>query len=264
MLIQVYFVFLVKLMEEIFRVLFLIVIGFLAGIINTLAGGGSLFTLPVLIFLGLPPNVANGTNRIAIVVQSLSGAVGYRSKGVTSFPFNIYLGISASFGAYIGAQLAIDIDGYIFNKVLAIIMVIIGVLILFRQKKLELKLPERLEGKYLFWSIIGFFVIGIYGGFINAGIGIVIMLFLNRFNQMSLVKTNATKVAVVFIYSTVALIIFSFNDSVDWKMGLFMALGTIFGAWFASRWSVKTGDSVIRYAMLITISIMAVKLWFFE
>ena len=264
MLIQVYFVFLVKLMEEIFRVLFLIVIGFLAGIINTLAGGGSLFTLPVLIFLGLPPNVANGTNRIAIVVQSLSGAVGYRSKGVTSFPFNIYLGISASFGAYIGAQLAIDIDGYIFNKVLAIIMVIIGVLILFRQKKLELKLPERLEGKYLFWSIIGFFVIGIYGGFINAGIGIVIMLFLNRFNQMSLVKTNATKVAVVFIYSTVALIIFSFNDSVDWKMGLFMALGTIFGAWFASRWSVKKGDSVIRYAMLITISIMAVKLWFFE
>lgn len=262
--IRLYFVFLEKLMEEVFQLLFLIVIGFLAGVVNTLAGGGSLFTLPVLIFLGLPPQVANGTNRIAIVVQSLSGAMGYRSKGVSSFPFNIYLGISASFGAYIGAQIAIDIDGYIFNKVLAIIMVIIGVLILFRQKKLELELPERLEGKYLFWSILGFFVIGIYGGFINAGIGIVIMLFLNRLNHMSLVKTNATKVAVVFIYSTVALILFSYNDAVDWKMGIFMALGTSFGAWFASRWSVKKGDRVIRIAMLVTICIMAVKLWFFD
>ncbi len=251
-------------MEEIFQALFLIVIGFLAGVINTLAGGGSLFTLPVLIFLGLPPQVANGTNRIAIVVQSLSGAIGFQSKGVSSFPFNIYLGISASIGACLGAQIAIDIDGYIFNKILAVIMIVIGILILFRQKKLEFQPPERLKGKYLFWSILGFFIIGIYGGFINAGIGIVIMLFLNRFNQMSLVKTNATKVAVVFIYSTLALLIFSYNDAVDWKMGLFMALGTIFGAWFSSRWSVKKGDRVIRYAMLTTIFIMAVKLWFFE
>ena len=151
-------------MEEIFQVLFLVFIGFLAGVINTLAGGGSLFTLPVLIFLGLPPNVANGTNRIAIVVQSLSGAVGFKSKGISSFPYNVYLGISASVGAYLGVQIAIDIDAYIFNKILAILMVVVGILILLRQKKLEIKLPERLNGKYLFWSILGFFIIGIYGG----------------------------------------------------------------------------------------------------
>ena len=251
-------------MEEIFQVLFLVFIGFLAGVINTLAGGGSLFTLPVLIFLGLPPHIANGTNRIAIVVQSLSGAVGYKSKGVTSFPFNVYLGISASIGAYLGAQIAIDMDAYIFNRILAILMVVVGILILLRQNKLEIKLPERLNGKYLFWSILGFFIIGIYGGFINAGIGIVIMLFLNRFNYMSLVKTNATKVVVVFIYSAVALIIFSFNDAVDWKTGLVMAFGTSFGGWFASRWSVKKGDQFIRYIMLSTVFIMAFKLWFFE
>ena len=81
---------------------------------------------------------------------------------------------------------------------------------------------------------------------------------------MNLVKTNATKVAVVFIYSLVALLIFALNDAVDWKMGAFMAVGTSLGAWWASRWSVKKGDRVIRYAMLITLFIMAVKLWFFE
>ena len=250
-------------METIFQSLFLIIIGFLAGIINTLAGGGSLFTLPVLIFLGLPPTVANGTNRIAIIIQSLFGTLGYKSKGISSFPFNIYLGISSSIGALIGAYIAIDFNEILFNKVLAIIMVFVGMLILFRKKNIELNLTERLEGKYLFWTIIGFFFIGIYGGFINAGIGIVIMLILNRYNNMTLVKTNATKVSIVLIYSLFALIIFVNNDAINWEYGALLAFGTIFGAWFASRWSVKKGDRVIRLALLISVSLMSIKLWFY-
>lgn len=251
-------------MEEYIQAVILIVVGFFSGVINTLAGGGSLFTLPVLIFLGLPPNIANGTNRIAIVIQSLSGALGYKSKGISNFPFNIYLGISASIGAVIGAQIAIDLDGRLFNRILAIILIVVGGLILMNAKNLTHKLPERLTGKYLLFGIIGFFFIGIYGGFINAGIGIVIMLFLNRINRLSLVKTNASKTAIVFIYSSLALAVFAFNDAINWKLGLLMALGTSVGAWWASRWSVKKGDQVIRWAMLITIGIMAVKLWFFE
>ena len=251
-------------MEEYIQAVILIVVGFFAGVINTLAGGGSLFTLPVLIFLGLPPNIANGTNRIAIVIQSLSGALGYKSKGISNFPFNIYLGISASIGAVIGAQIAIDLDGRLFNRILAIILIVVGGLILMNAKNLTHKLPERLTGKDLLFGIIGFFFIGIYGGFINAGIGIVIMLFLNRINRLSLVKTNASKTAIVFIYSSLALAVFAFNDAINWKLGLLMALGTSVGAWWASRWSVKKGDQVIRWAMLITIGIMAVKLWFFE
>ena len=251
-------------MEEYIQAVILIVVGFFAGVINTLAGGGSLFTLPVLIFLGLPPNIANGTNRIAIVIQSLSGALGYKSKGISNFPFNIYLGISASIGAVIGAQIAIDLDGRLFNRILAIILIVVGGLILMNAKNLTHKLPERLTGKYLLFGIIGFFFIGIYGGFINAGIGIVIMLFLNRINRLSLVKTNASKTAIVFIYSSLALAVFAFNDTINWKLGLLMALGTSVGAWWASMWSVKKGDQVIRWAMLITIGIMAVKLWFFE
>jgi uncharacterized membrane protein YfcA len=134
---------------------------------------------------------------------------------------------------------------------------------LIRRKSLSLNVPERLSGTYLIYAVLGFFIIGIYGGFINAGIGIVIMLFLNRLNRLSLVKTNATKVLVVMIYSSVALILFAFNGAVDWKLGSLMALGTLFGAWWASRWSVKKGDTVIRIAMLGTLFIMAMKLWFF-
>ena len=249
-------------METILQSFFLVCVGFLAGIINTLAGGGSLFTLPVLILMGLPPTVANGTNRIAIIIQSLSGTMGYKSKGINSFPFNIYLGVSSGIGALIGAYLAIHFDEILFNKVLAFIMILFGTLIFFRKKNLKLELVERLEGKYLFWTIFGFFFIGIYGGFINAGIGIVIMLILNRYNNMTLVKTNATKVTVVLIYSLVAFVIFVKNGAVDWKYGIQLSFGTFVGAWFASRWSVRKGDNVIRFVLIISVSLMSIKLWF--
>lgn len=251
-------------MEDIYQKILLIVVGFIAGIINTLAGGGSLITLPVFIFLGLPPTIANGTNRISIVIQSITGTLGYRSKGIFTFPFNLYLGIIASVGAVIGAQIALVIDGAIFNKILAIIMIVVAVLLVFKTNTLKIEVPERLSGKYLVYAMIGFFFIGIYGGFINAGIGIVILLFLNRVNQLNLVKSNATKVVIVAVYSSVALAYFAYNDAIAWELGLWMALGTSFGAWWASRWSVKKGDRVIRIAMIVMVGIMAFKLWFFD
>ena len=250
-------------MEDIQEVLILVVSGFIAGVINTLAGGGSLLTLPILIFLGLPPGVANGTNRIGILMQSISGTLGYKSKGISTYPFNVYLGISASIGALIGAQIAIDIRGDLFNKILAIIIVVVGFLIVFKSKSNIKVLKERLTDKYLFISCIAFFFIGIYGGFINAGIGIVIMFFLTRYNRLSLIKTNAAKVALVGFYTAGALALFAYNNKVNWTMGLWLSFGTIFGAWFTSRYSVKKGEKVIKIALLIMVVVMAIKLWFF-
>ena len=250
-------------MSDILQYGLLIIVGMLAGVINTLAGGGSLLTLPVLIFMGLPPNVANATNRIGIAFQALIGTAGYRSKGVSNFPFNIYLGISALIGSLIGAQIAVDIKGETFNKLLAIIMLFVVAVIVFKPKASSLQLPERLTGKYLFYAIIGFFFIGIYGGFINAGIGFVIILFLNNVNRLSLIKTNATKVSLVFIYTCGALALFAYNGKVDWSTGFVLAIGTSIGAWWSSRWSVDKGEGVIKIAMVIMVSLMSIKLWFF-
>ena len=250
-------------MNDLLQYGLLILVGMMAGVINTLAGGGSLLTLPVLIFMGLPPNVANATNRIGIAFQALIGTAGYRSKGVSNFPFNIYLGISALMGSLIGAQIAVDIKGETFNKVLAVIMIIVVAIIVFNPKVSSLKLPERLTGKYLFYAIVGFFFIGIYGGFINAGIGFVIILFLNNVNRLSLIKTNATKVSLVFIYTCGALALFAYNGTVDWITGFVLAIGTSTGAWWSSRWSVDKGEGVIKIAMVVMVSLMSIKLWFF-
>ena len=157
-------------MLEWYHYLLLIAVGFAVGFINTVAGGGSLLSLPTLIFLGLPPAVANGTNRVAIVIQTAMGTAGFKSKGISTYPFNIYLGISAFLGAIIGAYIAVDIDGETFNRILAIVMIAVVLIIIFKPKMRIDEMQERLTGKYLWIALVVFFFFGIYGGFINAGL----------------------------------------------------------------------------------------------
>ncbi len=251
-------------MEEWYHYVLIIPIGFIVGFINTIAGGGSLLTLPVLIFLGLPPNVANGTNRVAIVIQTAMATAGFKSKKVSTFPFNLYLGTSALMGSIIGAYLAVDIKGETFNKILAIIMIVVVLIIIFKPKIRSEEFLERTQGKYLWLNIVAFFFFGIYGGFINAGIGFIIILFLHYVSQMTLVRANATKVVVVLLYTVSALIVFVLNDKVNWGVGLVLAFGNGSGAWLASRVSVKKGDGFIKNFIVVMVILMAIKLWFFD
>lgn len=250
-------------MNPIVEILVLIVVGFIAGIINTMAGGGSLLTLPILIFLGLPPSIANGTNRIAILFQNVFTTAGFKSKGVKTFPFSIYVGISALFGAILGARIAVDISGETFNKILAIIMVVIVVYMVLKSKNKHLAALEKTSGKQLWVSIVLFFFVGVYGGFIQAGVGFIMLLILSSVNNISLVKSNAIKVTVALIYTVAAVAVFAYNDKINWRIGLTLAIGTALGGWFASRWSVKKGDEIVRKFLIVMVVIMAIKLWFF-
>ena len=246
-----------------YDLLILVAAGLFAGFVNTMAGGGSLLTLPLLIFFGLPPATANGTNRIAIFVSTSSATLGFRSKNVNSFPVSIYLGITAFLGALIGARIAVEIDGLLFNKILAIIMMVVVVLMVFKPNYKSELLEPKTTGKTLIWSMIAFFFIGIYGGFINAGIGFIIMLFLNYVNKLDLVRVNATKVALVFIYTTGALATFVLSGHINLKYGVALAIGNAAGAFFASRYSVRKGEGVIKIVMIVMVIAMSVKLWFF-
>ena len=250
-------------MDAWYHYLLLVGVGFVVGFINTVAGGASLISLPVLIFLGLPPAVANGTNRIAIALQTATAVAGFKSKGVSTYPFNLYLGLAALGGSVIGAYIAVDIKGETFNRILAIIMIAVVLLIVLKPKIKMAELQERVTGKYLWIGCLAFFCIGIYGGFINAGIGFVIILFLHYFNRMSLVRVNATKVAVVFIYTLAALLVFILNDKVIWQVGLVLAMGNVLGAWFSSRISVRKGDGYIKVFLVVMVLAMSVRLWFF-
>ena len=242
---------------------FLILLGFVVSIINTMAGGASIITLPVLIFMGLPSSVANGTNRIGILFSSFSAHCGFKSKGINTFPFSIYLGISALLGSLIGAKIAISVEDDIFNKILSVIIIVVSILILFKPKtKLNFNSKKK-STKEIVISCVVFFFIGIYGGFVNAGIGLVVMLFLSYFNKMNLVKVNATKSIVILIYTAAAFLIFLYNDLVNFPYGISIALGTLYGGWKASVISVERGEGIIKIFMIISLIIISVKLWFF-
>lgn len=236
--------------------------GVFAGFINTVAGGGSLLTLPIMIFMGLPSNVANATNRVAIFSQNLFSVAGFRSKGVSAFPYAFWLAGTAIIGAIIGAQFAMDIKGEVFNRILAIIMIAVLLLTIFKPGS-KVGQSEKMEPKDQIIGAISFFFIGIYGGFIQAGVGFIIIAALTNVNALSLAKTNSIKVFVVLIYTISALGVFIYQDMINWTYGLTLAVGNSTGGWIASRWSADKDDKWIRIILIITVSVMAIKLWFF-
>ncbi|WP_299241901.1 TSUP family transporter [uncultured Aquimarina sp.] len=248
-------------MNESLLLILLAFVGFLAGVINTIAGGGSLLTLPMLIFMGLPPSMANGTNRIGIFIQSITSVAGFKSKGIQPTLFSVYLGISALVGSLIGARIAIDIKGETFNRILAIVMLIVVLFMVFKPKMNVEDFVERVQGKYRLIGILTFFVIGIYGGFIQAGVGIFILLALTSINRMGLVKSNAVKAVIVFIYTIGALAIFALDNQINYLYGFVLAFGNATGGWIASRWSVKKGDGLVKIFLIIMVIAMAIKLW---
>ena len=243
-------------------IIILFLCGIIAGFINTIAGGGSLLTLPILIFMGLPSNIANGTNRVAIFMQNIFSISGYKSRGISDFKYSSWLSISALIGAIIGAKIAVDIDEELFNKILALVIVIVVSTIVFNRKSLN-KNSKKLNISNKIISAILFFFIGIYGGFIHAGVGFIILTVLSNFNGIKLSKANSIKVFVVFVYTTFALIIFIMENKINWILGINLGVGNSIGGWIASRWSYNKSDEIIKIFIVISSSIMAIKLWYF-
>lgn len=246
-----------------FDALILIIAGLFTGVINTLAGGGSLITLPLLIFMGLPSVEANASNRIGIFLQSLVATGGFKSKGVFVFPYAAWASISAVIGCVIGAYFAIDIKSDLFNKILAIVMVIVMVLTVLKPYITKAGVNEIFSFKSKFLSVGIFFFIGIYGGFIQAGVGFFIIATLTGIHGLNMAKTNSIKLFVVVCYTSIALVIFWWEDQIRWDYGLTLAAGNAVGGWFASRWSVGRDDKWIRMILIITVFALAIKLWFF-
>lgn len=241
---------------------FLIGAGIFAGFVNTVAGGGSLLTLPLLIFLGLPSSEANASNRVAIFAQNIFSVAGFRSKGVRVFPFAIYVAIPALIGSVIGSKIAVDIDETLFNRILAVIMLMVMGITIFKPK-VKAHAEEMLSTKKILLSVFIFFFVGIYGGFIQAGIGFIMIAVLTGIHSFRMAKTNAIKVFVALTYTSAALVVFYLSGKIRWEYGLVLAAGQSLGGWVASRWSVGVSDQVIRMILLVMVVALSIKLWFF-
>jgi uncharacterized membrane protein YfcA len=242
------------------ELLLVVVAGIFSGFVNTVAGGGSLITLPLLIFLGLPPAAANATNRVAVIVQSFAGTAAFHHQKLINYKLSIPLGISATVGSAIGAWYSTSLDEDTFTRIIAVVIVLVVISMFFKSKIYTAEQAEQTRSNWI--GIVIFFFIGLYGGFLQAGVGFLIMAAVNRYYKIDLVRTNAIKVLVVFIYTIIAVVIFIWTDLIAWKVGLLLAAGNAAGAWWASFWSVKRGEKGIRIVVAVMAIAMAVKLWF--
>jgi hypothetical protein len=235
--------------------------GIIAGTVNVLAGGGSLLTLPILIFLGLPSSVANGTNRIAIFFQNIFAIRSFRRHGVFPLKIALFCTAPALIGSYIGASLAVNIDDAMFNKILALIMV--GVMILTALDPARNYAAAEIKTTPLRFAIllVTFFGVGLYGGFVQAGVGFLIISGL-LVHGLDLIRINAIKVIVIFAFTAVALAVFISHGEVNYSLGIALAVGNSIGGIIGSRLAVRKGHTWIKQIVTVTVFVFALKLFF--
>lgn len=239
------------------EIILLIVSGLLVGFINTLAGGGSIISLSILMFLGLPANVANGTNRVAIFLQNIAAVGSFKQQKVLDQKKGFWLAIPATIGSVIGAWIATDMNEEIIEKAIAIVMLIMMIVILYKPQRWLKGKKELQDKKVTIGQMILFFVIGIYGGFLHMGVGYALLAGIVLGAGYDLVKANAIKVFIILIWSPVILVVFMINGQVNYLYGIILSIGNIIGALIASRLAVKQGANFVRWVIIAVILLTA-------
>ncbi|MEZ4861587.1 MAG: sulfite exporter TauE/SafE family protein [Caldilineaceae bacterium] len=240
-----------------------IIAGIVAGIINTLAGSGSLVTLPMLVFLGLPANVANGTNRIGVLLQNVVGISTFYQRGQLDLRGGLWLVGPAVLGSIIGARIAVDLNERWMNYTIGAVMVIMLFVILLKPDRWLRQQSVVQSGRPSLLTLGIFLLVGAYGGFIQAGVGIFLLAAMVLGTGYTLVHANAIKLLIVFAFTIPALAIFFVNGQVNWGLGLLMAVGQSIGAWLAATFATSNKDAnrwVRR--LLITVIIVSILKFF--
>jgi hypothetical protein len=223
--------------------------GAVAGFINTLAGGGSFLTVPLLVLAGLPPTDANGTNRVGVFVQNAAAMAGFRQAGVPGIADALRLLPATLAGSWIGAYLASSVSDALFSRSFGVIM-LLALPVILRNPTPRAPGGQSRLARWLEHAL--YLAVGLYGGAIQAGIGIPLLLALAGIGGLDLVRANSVKVVINAALTAVALAQFAWAGEVWWVHGLTLAVGTGAGGYLASRFGARVGPRPIR-PLLITV-----------
>ncbi len=223
-----------------------------------------MLSVPVMLFLGLPGPVANGTNRIAILAQNIVAVGTFFRHGHSEFRLSLSLALAATPGAMLGAMVGVRLDGPWFDRVLALIMVAVMLLMAVKRSKPDPGQPPReLTRKRLVLGHVCMFGAGLWGGFIQIGVGFILMPILYRVLGFDLVRVNMHKVFIVLVYTVVALAVFATQVELLWLVGLSLAVGNAIGGWLGAHTSAVRGEGTIRVVLYVVLTVFVLKLLFF-
>ncbi|HEY8154520.1 MAG TPA: sulfite exporter TauE/SafE family protein [Myxococcota bacterium] len=226
-----------------------------AGVVNTLAGGGSLLTVPLLVLLGLPGGIANGTNRVGVLLQSWVAAWRFFALGVGGLREAAPVLLPVAAGALIGAWGISQVSDAIFERAFGIVMLLLLIPLLRElavPRKQSQQPPSRLGPR---WAVI-FFAIGVYGGSFQAGVGIP-LLFALSYAGFDLVRANAIKVIVTAVLTLTAVPVFILAGQIAWGPAAVLVVGYSAGAALGARLAVRGGERLIRPVLALAVIALA-------
>ncbi len=241
----------------------LIAVGIASGFLNVMAGGGSLLSVPVMVFMGMPGPVANGTNRIAILAQNITAVITFFRRGYSEFRLSLTLAACALPGAIAGAMVGVQLHGEWFNRALALIMLGVMVVMYFDRGAAAAQKDHHPSSRQLLLGHLLMVGVGFWGGFIQIGVGFIIMPVLNRVMGLDLVRTNMHKVFIVAVYSIAALGVFASEVEILWLAGLALALGNSIGGYLGAHFSISRGERLIRNVLNVVLVAFIIKLLLF-
>lgn len=228
----------------IWEALLLVVGGLAAGVINTMAGGGSALTVPLLVLAGVPGNQANGSNRVGVLSASGAAVASFRRSGVDGLTGAAPVLAPTVVGSLIGSFGISQLADETFETIFGYLLIPIIILTIFKPKPAEGAEP---------WSLLVtmavFFCIGLYGGAFQAGVGLVMLAALTRAG-FDLVTANSVKVLINLIVTVIALPVFILQGNVVWAPALVLAAGFLAGGWFGAKLAVKGGEKLVRIFMV--------------
>lgn len=246
-------------MEQLWLHLALAGAGIAAGFLNTMAGGGSLLTLPVLMLLGLPADVANGTNRLSVMSQSMSGLIGFQRHGMLERSAILPVVVPTLVGATVGALTAAHVPALVLKYVLLATMMFMAVLMaVFPGTVIAPRSAEPAAGARRWVAWLGLLGAGLYGGFIQAGVGVLLLGVLGGLLRYDLVRANALKLLSIAIFSMVALGVFIMAGQVSWLVGALLALYTTLGAQLGVRFALRVDQRVLRWIVVVSVTAMCI------
>ncbi len=247
---------------EVWQIIVLSLVGIMAGWLNVMAGGGSLLTVPIMLFMGIPAPVANGTNRIAILAQNITAVTTFRRRGFSDFKLSFSLAAAAAVGALGGASLGVHLEGEWFDRVLALVMVAVMILMATGHDKVK-PVGGEAQPKNLLLGHVLMVGAGFWGGFIQIGVGFILMPILHRVMGLDLVRVNMHKVFVVLVFTIVALAVFASQLELLWWTGAALAVGNSIGGWLGAHTTVSHGETLIRRVLYLALTAFIIKLLFF-
>lgn len=248
---------------SLFEAVILSVLGLVAGIINTLAGGGSNLTVPALMVLGMPADIANATNRVGVILQGIVGAVGFRKhKKLPTHDFKSIM-IPLLVGSLFGSLAAAYAPQFLLKYLLLGAMLFVATIILFRP---DIIAPPAgttpytvAERPQALWLLL---LSGFYGGFVQAGVGFILITAFAGVLRYDLVASNALKVLATVFFTSVALIIFIYNDQVRWVPGLILAIGSMTGAHIGVKMALNISQQSLKWFLFVmTLAASAAAIW---